>query len=69
MLAANFTTIQVGYFDSLMSAIADAFGGKYITGSDFRYGFIHSMIHFVKMISNIGNPIINDKLSAAMQYN
>lgn len=69
MLAANFTTIQVGYFDSLMSAMADAFGGKYITGSDFRYGFIHSMIHFVKMISNIGNPIINDKLSAAMQYN
>ena len=69
MLAANFTTIQVGYFDSLMSAMADAFGGKYITGSDFRYGFIHSMIHFVKMISNIGNPVINDKLSAAMQYN
>lgn len=69
MLAANFTTIQVGYFDALMSATADAFGGKYMTGSDFRYGFIHSMIHFVNMIPNIGDPTVNDKLSAAMQYN
>lgn len=69
MLGANFTTIQVGYLDALMSAAADAFGGKYMDGSDFRYGFTHSLMHFVKMIGNIGNPAINDKLSAAMQYN
>ena len=69
MLAANFTTIQVGYFDAMLSSFCDAIGGKYMTGADFRWGFFNTIKHLVKIIPNIGNPIVNDKLAAAMQYN
>ena len=66
MLAANFTTIQVGYFDAMLSSFCDAIGGKYMTGADFRWGFFNTIKHLVKIIPNIGNPIVNDKLAAAM---
>ena len=69
MLAANFTTIQVGYFDAMLSSFCDAIGGKYMTGADFRWGFFNAIKHLVKIIPNIGNPMVNDKLAAAMQYN
>ena len=69
MLAANFTTIQVGYFDAMLSSFCDAIGGRYMTGTDFRWGFFNAIKHLVKIIPNIGNPIVNDKLAAAMQYN
>ena len=69
MLAANFTTIQVGYFDAMLSSFCDAIGGKYMTGADFRWGFFNAIKHLIKIIPNIGNPIVNDKLAAAMQYN
>lgn len=69
MLSANFTTIQVGYFDAMLSSFCDAIGGKYMTGADFRWGFFNAIKHLVKIIPNIGNPMVNDKLAAAMQYN
>ena len=69
MLAANFTTIQVGYFDAMLSSFCDAIGGKYMTGADFRWGFFNAIKHLIKIIPNIGNPMVNDKLAAAMQYN
>ena len=69
MLAANFTTIQVGYFDAMLSSFCDAIGGKYMTGADFRWGFFNAIKHLIKIVPNIGNPIVNDKLAAAMQYN
>jgi hypothetical protein len=31
MLAVNFTTIEVGYLDAFLGALADACGGKYFT--------------------------------------
>lgn len=69
MLGVNFTTIEVGYIDALCSMIADAIGGKYITGADMRHAFAQCIVHTGKMLKNLGNPVVEDKLVAAMQFN
>lgn len=68
-LGVNFTTIEVGYLDALLSLISDAVGGKYLTAEDFLYGQSAAMTHTFKMLGNLGNPNVKDKLVAAMQYN
>ena len=69
MLGVNFTTIEVGYLDALCSMLADAVGGKYITPADMRKAFAQCIAHTGKMIKGLGNPVVDDKLVAAMQYN
>lgn len=69
MLGVNFTTIEVGYIDALCSMLADAMGGKYITGADLRKAFAQCIAHTTKMLVNLGNPVVEDKLVAAMQFN
>ena len=69
MLGVNFTTIEVGYIDAMCSMIADSIGGKYITGADIRKAFLECIRHTGKMLSGLGNPVVDDKLVAAMQYN
>lgn len=69
MLAINFTTIEVGYIDALMSSIADAVGGKYFTKGDLMYGYGLALRHLPYIIANIGNPANSDWLISAMQYN
>ena len=69
MLGVNFTTIEVGYIDALCSMLADAVGGKYLTGSDMRKAFAQCIAHTGKMIKGLGNPVVEDKLVAAMQFN
>lgn len=69
MLGVNFTTIEVGYIDALCSMLADAVGGKYITGADMRKAFAQCIAHTGKMLKGLGNPVVEDKLVAAMQYN
>ena len=69
MLGVNFTTIEVGYIDALCSMIADAVGGKYLTGVDMRKAFAQCIAHTGKMLKGIGNPVVHDKLVASMQYN
>lgn len=69
MLAINFTTIEVGYIDAFLSAIADAVGGKYFTKKDLSYGYGLVAKHFPFIVANIGNPATSDWLIAAMQYN
>jgi len=66
MLGVNFTTIEVGYIDALCSMLADAVGGKYLTGSDMRKAFAQCIAHTGKMIKGLGNPVVEDKLVAAM---
>ena len=69
MLGVNFTTIEVGYIDALCSMFADAMGDKYITTADLRKAFIQCIAHTGKMLKGLGNPVVEDKLVAAMQYN
>lgn len=69
MLGVNFTTITVGYVDALCSLIADAVGGKYITTSEVRDAFGVCIAHLPKVLNGLGNPVVNDKIVAAMQYN
>lgn len=69
MLGVNFTTIEVGYIDAMCSMLSDAVGGKYITGADMRKAFAYCIAHTGKMLSNLGNPVVEDKLVAAMQFN
>lgn len=69
MLGVNFTTIEVGYIDALCSMLSDAVGGKYITGADMRKAFAQCIAHTGKMIKGLGNPVVEDKLVAAMQFN
>ena len=69
MLGVNFTTIEVGYIDALCSMMADAVGGKYITGADMRKAFAQCIAHTGKVLKGLGNPVVEDKLVAAMQYN
>lgn len=69
MLGINFTTIEVGYIDAMLSMLADSVGGKYITGRDYRHALWEVIKHLPKMINGLGNPVVDDKLVAAMQYN
>ena len=69
MLAINFTTIEVGYIDALLSAIADSVGGKYFTKTDLMHGYGLALRHLPNIIANIGNPATSDWMIAAMQYN
>lgn len=69
MLAINFTTIEVGYIDALLSSIADAVGGKYFTKGDLSYGYMTAIKHLPFVIANIGNPATSDWMISAMQYN
>jgi hypothetical protein len=69
MLALNFTTIEVGYLDAFLSSVSDAVGGKYFTLDDLRVGYWESMKSFPSVIANLGNPIVEDWMVAAMQYN
>lgn len=69
MLAINFTTIEVGYIDALLSAIADSVGGKYFTKSDLAHGYALAARHLPFILGNIGNPATSDWMIAAMQYN
>lgn len=69
MLALNFTTIEVGYLDALLGSIADAVGGKYFTTEDLRKGYWQAFKSLFNIIPNLGNPVVNDWMVAAMQYN
>ena len=66
MLAINFTTIEVGYIDALLSAIADSVGGKYFTTEDLRYGYGLAARHLPYIIAGLGNPQTSDWMVAAM---
>ena len=66
MLAINFTTIEVGYIDALLSAIADSVGGKYFTKTDLMHGYGLALRHLPNIIANIGNPATSDWMIAAM---
>jgi len=66
MLGLNTFTIAVGYLDALSSMLADSVGGKYLTPSDFKYGLGISATHTFRMLSNLGNPMVKDKLVALM---
>ena len=69
MLAINFTTIEVGYIDAFLSAVADSVGGKYFTKQDLMYGYGQALKHLPNIIANIGNPDTKDWMICAMQYN
>jgi len=69
MLGVNFTTIEVGYMDALCSMLCDAVAGKYITKRDMLTAFGQCIAHTRKMLKGLGNPVVDDKLVAAMQYN
>lgn len=69
MLALNFTTIEVGYIDAFLSSIADSIGGKYFGKRDLMYGYRQTLFHLPIMLSNLGNPDVNDWMVCAMQYN
>lgn len=69
LLGVNFTTIEVGYIDAMCQMLADAFGGKYITGQDMFKGFFQGISHTIGALRGLGKPVVNDKLVAAMQYN
>lgn len=69
MLALNFTTIEVGYLDALLGAIADSVGGKYFTMTDLRNGYWDAIKAMPQIIANLGNPVVNNWMVAAMQYN
>ena len=69
MLALNFTTIEVGYLDALLASIADAVGGKYFTLTDLRKGYWEAMKAMPQIIANLGNPVVDNWMVAAMQYN
>ena len=69
MLALNFTTIEVGYLDALLGSMADAVGGKYFTTEDLRKGYWQAFKSLFNIIPNLGNPVVNDWMVAAMQYN
>lgn len=69
MLGVNFTTIEVGYIDAMLSMLCDGIAGKYLTLGDMRKAFIQCISHTGKMLKGLGNPVVNDKLVAAMQYN
>ena len=69
MLALNFTTIEVGYLDAFLGAVADSVGGKYFTMEDMRKGYWQMLKSLPNIIANLGNPVVNDWMVAAMQYN
>ena len=69
MLGVNFTTIEVGYIDAMLSMLCDGIAGKYLTLGDMKKAFIQCISHTGKMLKGLGNPVVNDKLVAAMQYN
>ena len=69
MLALNFTTIEVGYLDAFLGALADAVGGKYFTTQDLRKGYWDAFKSWPTIIANMGNPVVNNWMVAAMQYN
>lgn len=69
MLALNFTTIEVGYLDALLGAIADSIGGKYFTVTDLRKGYWDAIKAMPQIIANLGNPVVDNWMVAAMQYN
>ena len=69
MLALNFTTIEVGYLDALLGSIADAVGGKYFTVEDLNKGYWDAFKSLFNIIPNLGNPVVDDWMVAAMQYN
>lgn len=69
MLGINFTTIEVGYIDAMCSMLVDGIAGKYITLEDMRVALADCIKHTPKVLSGLGNPVVNDKLVAAMQYN
>lgn len=69
MLGLNFTTIQVGYIDAFLSAIADAVGGKYMTKKDLAYGYWQTLKNLGPMLLNLGNQTTDNWMVAAMQYN
>lgn len=69
MLGINFTTIEVGYIDAFLKSVADATGGKYFTKTDLLVGWIQTIRHLPNMLANLGNPVVDDWMVAAMQYN
>ena len=69
MLALNFTTIEVGYIDAFLSAIADSVGGKYFGKEDLAVGYKETLLNLPQMLCNLGNPDTNNWMVCAMQYN
>ena len=69
MLGLNFTTIEVGYLDALLGAIADSVGGKYFTMTDLRKGYWDALKALPAILGNLGNPVVENWMVAAMQYN
>lgn len=69
MLGVNFTTIEVGYIDAFLKAVADAHGGKYFTKTDLLTGWWQTLKHLPNMLMNLGKPVVDDWMVAAMQYN
>lgn len=69
MLALNFTTIEVGYIDAFLSAIADSVGGKYFDKTDLMVGYKETLLNLPAMLCNLGNPDTNNWMVCAMQYN
>ena len=39
MLGVNFTTIEVGYADAMISVLCESIAGKYITVEDATWAF------------------------------
>lgn len=69
MLALNFTTIEVGYLDALLGSIADSIGGKYFTPTDLATGYWETLKSLPQILGNLGKPVVNNWMVAAMQYN
>ena len=69
MLAVNFTTIEVGYLDAFLGALADACGGKYFTKQDLMTGYWQALKSWPVILKNMGNPVVDNWMVAAMQYN
>lgn len=69
LLGNNITVMTVGYADAWISSFVDAIGGKYMTVSDFIYGWTHAMMYSLQSFFNIGAREAHNKLEAAMRYN
>lgn len=69
MLFANLMSPLIGFGDSLATQVKDALIAKYYSVRDWAFGLRHTCYYLAHMITNIGNPIPNNKLSALMQMN
>ena len=69
MLGVNFTTIEVGYADAMISVLCESIAGKYITVEDATWAFAQCVVHTKNALKGLGKPVVDDKLVAAMQYN